>query len=100
MERLCVLEYDEIHVKEGYEYDEKYDTIIGSHFQMQVVMVRGLFGGWKQTIYAEFDSTMTKKQLFLIMESLYEMKYTVVGAVSDLGSGNQGVISSLIEKFD
>lgn len=100
LEKLCILEYDEMHVKEGYEYDEKNDTVVGSHSLMQVVMVRGLFGGWKQTIFAEFDFTMTKEKLLEIIELLFRIKFVVVGIVSDLSTGNQGVISKLINKYD
>lgn len=78
MDKLCVIEFDEMHVNEGYEYDEKNDTIIGSHSLMQVVMVRELFGGWKQTIFAEFDSTMTKEKLLDIIKLLYDINYIVV----------------------
>lgn len=41
-EKVIVVQYDEMKVKELYEYDTKLDQILGPHKQMQVIMSRGL----------------------------------------------------------
>jgi hypothetical protein len=58
-DRLVVLQYDEMKVAETYEYDTKYDRLIGPHSQLQIVNARGLFGKWKTPVFADFDQMMT-----------------------------------------
>lgn len=60
MEKICVIEFDEMSVSKAIEFDSRTDTVIGPHKNMQVIMVRGLFSGWKQTIFARFDFPMSK----------------------------------------
>ncbi|KAG5896489.1 hypothetical protein JTB14_005868 [Gonioctena quinquepunctata] len=59
-EKAVVLLYDEMKVRNMYEYDEKSDEIIGRHDYVQVVIARSLFGNWKQPVYVGFDKNMSK----------------------------------------
>lgn len=37
VEKLCVIQFDEMKIISAYEYDKKNDQIIGPHSQMQVI---------------------------------------------------------------
>lgn len=63
-------------------------------------MVRGLFGKWKQPVYFDFDTRMTKEIIFQIIEELHKINYNVVACVSDCGPTNQGFWTSLKISID
>nr|XP_022910941.1 uncharacterized protein LOC111421979 [Onthophagus taurus] len=90
-ERLVVLSFDEMKVAEVYEYDRKYDQIIGPHSQMQVVNARALFGSWKQPIFAGFDTRMTGTLLLTLINKLHDIGFEVIACVSDCGPSNLGL---------
>jgi hypothetical protein len=54
-------------------------------------MVRGLTANWKQPVFFKFDQPMTKMILNEIISELYKAGYTVIGMVSDMGTGNVGL---------
>lgn len=45
----------------------------------------GLVASWKQPVYYNYDTPMTKQILSNIICSLYEVGYNVVAIVSDMG---------------
>ncbi|KAK3923436.1 Transposable element P transposase [Frankliniella fusca] len=94
-ERVAVLTFDEIKVREQIEYDQKHDKVLGPHTQMQVAMVRGLYGKWKVPVYLDFDQKMTPEILTNLIKELYEIGYTVKVCCSDMGGGNQGLLRDL-----
>jgi len=58
--------------------------------------VRSLFSKWKQPIFAKFDQKVTKEILLEIISALYNIAgITVVACVSDCGTTNQGLWTSL-----
>lgn len=96
MDKVAVIQFDEMKVHSVYEYDQLEDEVVGPHTQMQVVMVRGLFSKWKQPIFIDFDQKMTKKILLDIISQLEEISYHVVVCVSDCGGGNVGLWSNWV----
>lgn len=90
-EKLVVLQFDEMKVMSVYEYDSVSDKLFGPYSHVQVVMVRSLFAFWKQPVFVDFDTKMTKRCLDDIIERLYDVGLTVVAIVSDCGGGNIGV---------
>lgn len=94
-ERVTILEFDEMKVKKTLEYDVKNDEIVGPFSYMQVVMARGLFSKWKQPVYVNFDTRMTKDILESIIKNLNDVGYMVKAIVSDLGGGNVGLWKEL-----
>ncbi|EFN62483.1 Transposable element P transposase, partial [Camponotus floridanus] len=95
IERTTVLAFDEIKVFSLDEYDKQHDEILGPHKHMQVVMARGLFTNWKQPIFVNFDTKMTKSILMDIIDKLHTASYSVVACVSDCGGGNIGLWKEL-----
>jgi len=49
-------------------------------------MVRRLFSNWKQPVYYSYDIAMTKETIFNIIACLYNVEYTVIAVVSDMGN--------------
>lgn len=94
-ERVVVLMFDEMKVTKIYEYDEKDDEILGPHNYLQVVMARGLFSSWKQPIYINFDTQISKSILLNMIEELYLRKFVVAAIVCDCGGGNRGLWTHL-----
>lgn len=59
-DKLCVISYDEMKVQQTLEYDEHEDEVIGPKNYLQMVMVRGLTDNYKQPVFVDFDTKMTK----------------------------------------
>lgn len=65
------------------------DVLYEPHDQVQVVMLRGLFGKWKQPIYYQFDDKhMEEKLVDIIIKNVEQAGYPVVAPVHDLGPTN------------
>lgn len=94
-EKVAVLLYDEMKVKETYEYDQKNDQVIGPHKQMHFIVLRGLFSNWKQPIFIDFDTTISKEIVFKAINKAHACGYDVVACVSDMGGGNYGLWKKL-----
>lgn len=88
-QKLCTLSFDEMKIKHVYEYDKTSDTLLKSSNYVQVAMVRGLISKWKQPVFYNYDSRITKFVLNDISIKLYEVRYTVVSIVSDMAPNNR-----------
>ena len=66
-EKLCVLSFDEIKIRKVYLYDKANDETMKPYSYAQVVMLRGLFGNWKQPVFYDYDCKLTKDKLFEII---------------------------------
>ena len=60
-----------------------------------VIMARGICGKWKQPVYYDFDSTLSKELLFQVIRSIEDVGLKVYALVSDLGSANRKLHGSL-----
>lgn len=89
MDRLCVLSFDEVKVREEVDYERKGDIVLLAKRYAQVMMVRGLTSNWKQAIYCGFDDKMNKTTLMSVINALEDNNQTVVAVVSDLGPTNR-----------
>lgn len=94
-DKICVLSFDEMKVKEKICYDKKKDETLKAAKYVQVAMIRGLFGNWKQPIYYDFDRKMTESLLFSIINAVQSCGFDVVAMVCDLGGTNQGLLKEL-----
>jgi Transposase protein len=95
LQKLTVLQFDEVKVKYTYEIDKKTDTVVGPHEQLQCIMARGLFSKFKQPIFCEFDQAVTPEILNTAIKKLYDVGFKVVGVVSDNASTNTCCLSDL-----
>ena len=59
-EKDAIIMFDELDLKKRYEYDRINKQVYGGYKKLQCVIVRGLFSRWKQMIYFDFDTPMTK----------------------------------------
>jgi len=60
-----------------------------------VVIARGIASKWKQPIFVDFDTKMTKQILIDIIDRLNQIGFKVVCCVSDCGGGNVGLWKEL-----
>lgn len=95
LDKICVIQFDEMKIQTAFEYDKKNDQLIGPFKQMQVIMVRGLFKNWKQPIYVNFDQIVTPEILYEVISILHDNSYKVVACVSDCGGANIGLWKKL-----
>lgn len=95
MEKLCVLSFDEMKIKKCYLYDKSNDETIKPYNYVQVAILRGLIGNWKQPIFYDFDCAMRKDKLFEIIQYVEDSGFPIVAVVSDLGGGNRGLHKEL-----
>lgn len=94
-ERLCVLSFDETSVACDWTYDKGTDTIHEPKQRLQCAMLRGLTSPWKQLVYYNFDTHMTKDILEEIIIKVEEAGLIVVAMVSDMGSSNLKLLRTL-----
>lgn len=56
--------------------------------RVQLVLVRGLFGDWKQTVYVAFNRNMTGNLLREICDKLEKVGLRPCTVVADMGGSN------------
>lgn len=97
---LC---FDEIDIKNKYEYDARSKTVYGNSKKMQVVMARGLIGKWKQIIYFDFNTQMSKELIDQIIIACESKGLSVRGLTFDLGNhkfqSETGIMKSVNGSF-
>jgi len=55
----------------------------------------GLLSNWKQPIFYNYDTAITKKLLYNIIEALHIHSFNVIAIVSDMGSSKVGLWKDL-----
>ncbi|KAG8236081.1 hypothetical protein J437_LFUL016483 [Ladona fulva] len=103
--RLCLLLFDEMSIREHFDYKVDSDTIIGfedhGHLGRSskpakyalVFMVRGLLQDWKQPIAAFFSGSPTnaerlKQIIELVLGECSKAGLQIIGTICDMGSNN------------
>ena len=94
-EKICMLTFDEMKIMECFEYESKADFVRRPKKYGQVVLARGLKKSWRQPVYFNFDCKMSESVLMLIIKSLNDIGFPVVGIVSDMAPTNRGLWSEL-----
>lgn len=69
--------------REVWAYDIKNDKVLETCKTVQVAMVRGLSGNWKQPIFYNYNYKMTNEILLSIISELFTIGFAVVTTVSD-----------------
>jgi hypothetical protein len=88
--KLCGVLFDEMSLDSRFILDKTVDKVYSSSHS-QVAMVRGICKNWKQPIYYEYDSPMTKSILLEIIHRLESIGLKVVCTTSDFGAENQAL---------
>ncbi|GBM35505.1 Transposable element P transposase [Araneus ventricosus] len=83
-ERVCILSFDEMHIVRKICYDVSEVQILGPFSKVQLVLARGIMAVWKQPVFFNFDTTMTKHLLYEIIKKIEEKGLIVKAIVSDL----------------
>jgi len=83
--KICILNFDEMSVSSEIVWDKRNDKIMGPHSNVQVVIARGLCSAWKQIIYYNFDTGMSKNLCETLIIHLEKIGFLVHGLVCDLG---------------
>ncbi|XP_063893678.1 uncharacterized protein LOC135117720 [Helicoverpa armigera] len=113
-EKLCVVMFDEVSLKNNLSYNERKDKITGlvdngqerkSEFadHAQVFMLRGLIYNYKQAVSYTFASSATKgpelaKQIKEVIRDLQEAGFIVVATVCDQGTNNRQALNLLLNE--
>lgn len=92
--KICSLTFDEMSLSSQFIYD-KVDDCILSNSKVQVVMIRGICDNWKQPIYFNFDTKMTKSLLFDIILAVENSGFSVWAVTSDMGAENRALWKEL-----
>ncbi|KAL1505709.1 hypothetical protein ABEB36_005213 [Hypothenemus hampei] len=95
VQKLCVLSFDEMKIKKCYMYDKANDATLQPYNYVQVAILRGLVGNWKQPIFYDYDCAMSKAKLFEIISFVEKAGFPIVAVVSDLGGGNRALHKEL-----
>lgn len=94
-ERACIVSFDEMKVTQAWEFRRSDETVLSPKNYVQVVMVRGIIGRWKQIVYYNFDTKMTDALLKTIINAVEEVGFEVHATVCDLGGSNYSLLSKL-----
>lgn len=95
LSKLTVLSFDEMSVRECFEYDIHDDEVVGPHKKMQVIMARSLICRWKEPVFVDFDCVMKEEILLDVISELYCVGYTVVACVCDNGTENRALWNAM-----
>jgi len=93
--KLGVFCFDEMDFKKKYEYFQKKDCVFGPSKKVQVGMVRGLCGNWKQPVFFDFDCPMTENLLKDLIEAIESTGIEVWAMTCDGGSSNLALLKKL-----
>lgn len=80
-QKVCVLSFDEMKLRSVYMYDKANDETLKPYNYVQVAILRGLFGNWKQPIFYAFDCQMTEDKLFEIINFAENAGFSIVAMV-------------------
>lgn len=94
-EKICVISFDEMKISKKFLYDKILDETIKPASYVQVMMIRGLIGNWKQPIFYDFDCAMTIDILSRAIGAVEGVGFRVVAMVCDLGGSNRGLLKQL-----
>ena len=94
-QKIVVLSFDEVNTKADISLDVTHDRVVGPHSDMNVLMVRGLYGNYKVPIWAGYDEKMTKDILEEAIKALSEVGFHVIAVVCDMGTKNDQVKKEL-----
>ncbi|KAK3893279.1 hypothetical protein Pcinc_002835 [Petrolisthes cinctipes] len=94
-ERACVLSFDEMKVTESWEFRRIDESVMSPHKYVQVVIVRGIIGCWKQIVYFNYDAKMTHDLIQKIIIAVEESGYEVHATVCDMGSTNSKMLKDI-----
>lgn len=94
-DRYCVVEFDEMSLMAKHELILAGWEVISPAERVQLVLVRGLFGDWKQTVYVAFNENMTGAILKSIVDRLEKVGLRPCASVADLGGSNRGTWTDL-----
>lgn len=78
LDRVTVLQISQVPLQSIYEYDIDMDTIVGPYRSMTVIVARGLYSGWAQAVFADFDTANLKGNVTAVIEELHKIKFPVV----------------------
>ncbi|KAK4327037.1 hypothetical protein Pmani_001815 [Petrolisthes manimaculis] len=95
VECACVLSFDEMKVTESWEFRRIDESVMSPHKYVQVVIVRGIIGCWKQIVYFNYDTKMTHDLLQKIIIAVEESGYEVHATVCDMGSTNSKMLKDI-----
>ena len=73
-------------VRQVVDYCPTLKQVIGPHSKLQDAIVRGIKSKWKQLVFYNFDTPMTKDLLFSLIKKLEESNVRVRAVVSDMGN--------------
>jgi hypothetical protein len=86
LQKEAILMFDELDLKKTFEYDYVNKQVYGGYKKLQCVMVRGLFGSWKQLVYFNFDTNMTKDLITEIILQCEQAGIKIRGLSFDCGN--------------
>ena len=89
LEKLTVMNFDEMSVKSLVEYDRSTDSVYGPHSDVQVIMIRGLVKQFKQPVYFDFDETMSSEIFNSVVASVEACGLNICACVCDMGGKNR-----------
>lgn len=115
VQKMCILSFDEMHIKTQLQYLSASDSVVGlENFGQEhpprpgqkpatealCFMVRSIAGKWKQLLGYFFSSSSTPSDIlqalvFTALQHLAECGLKVVGVVCDQGPTNQKLFSQL-----
>lgn len=87
-DKLTVLTFDDLYVSNQLDIDRKQQKVYGPHKTCLFIMARGLFKKWRQPIYYNYDTPISRDILFTVIRHLYEIGYIVIAVTCDMGPIN------------
>ena len=93
--KLGVFCFDEMDLSKKCEYFQAHDCVLGPSKKVQVGMVRGLCGDWKQPVFFDFDCPMKENLLCDILLQIEKSGIEIWAVTCDSGPSNQAALRKL-----
>lgn len=88
-DKSCILAFDEMSISPEICIDKADEKVLGPHTKVQTVIARGLFNGWRQIVFYQYDTRMTEEILFNLIRRISNIGFRVVATTCDMGPENR-----------
>lgn len=94
-ERFTILQISQVPTLGLFEYDDRLDRVWSHHKSVYMIVARGLYKEWSQLVYLSFDTSITKLNVFSVIEALYKINFPVVAVTTNFKEGKTDIFTEM-----
>lgn len=94
-ERFTILQISQVRTSGLFEYDDRLDRVWSHHKSVHMIVARGLYKDWSQLVYLSFDTSITKANVFSVIDALHKINYPVVAVSTNFKEGKSDIFTEM-----